>query len=97
MNVDPDDRDSPRFKMIDDLGRKHLLVGTDKTVVLRELGQPTQIMLPGHFGYAMVPSDVAYVWSYEIGAWSGWRMDMDYLAIGFSSSDKIVTHWVWQS
>ncbi len=97
LGADPTDRDSPRFSMIDDLGRTILLPGTDKSIVSRELGEPTQVLSPLIFGHSRLPSNIAYVWNYEIGAWSGWRIDIDYLAVGFSADGKTVKHWIWQS
>jgi hypothetical protein len=97
LRSNPGDRDSPRMKMIDDLGRRILLPGSDKSAVLTELGKPERVELPEKFGPGALPPEIDFVWNYPVGSWSGWRMDTDYLAVGFSSKGKVVEHWIWQS
>lgn len=97
LRSNPSDRDSPRFKMIDDLGRSILVPGSDKSVVLTELGKPERVLQPQYFGPEALPTEIDFVWNYPVGNWSGWRMDMDFLAVGFSSKGKVVKHWIWQS
>lgn len=97
LEASASDRDSVRFKMVDDLGRRFLLKGTEQSAVLRELGRPESIKPPQYFGSGALPPNVEEVWNYPIGSWSGWKMDMDYLAIGFSSQGRVVRYWIWQS
>ncbi len=97
MHSNPSDRDSPRINMINDLGRRIVVPGTDKSAVLTELGKPEQVRPPQDFGPGALPSEIKFVWNYPVGSWSGWRVDMDYLAVGFSSKGKVVKHWIWQS
>jgi hypothetical protein len=97
LRASASDRNSVRFQMVDDLGRRFLLKETEMSAVLNELGRPESVKPPQYFGSEALPSDIEVVWNYPIGCWSGWRVDMDYLAIGFSSQGRVVKYWVWQS
>lgn len=97
IRADPSDPNSPRIKMIEDIGRTILVPGTDKSVVLNKLGKPEGVKRPEDFGTGVLPPDVKFVWCYSVGNWSGFRIDPDYLGVGISSEGKVVMYWLWQS
>ena len=70
------ERDNPRGQMYDDLRHHYLKKGLDKQAVLNLLGPPD------------IKSDDS-LFNYNLGMWSGFRIDYDTLNIAFNSKGKV--------
>jgi hypothetical protein len=88
-----------RGPMTRDLLRRHLKKGTGRQEVLALLGKPNgrvtykgQPLVEGA-GYERTRE----ILRYSLGAWSGYRMDPDYLDLAFDESGRLIGAWVWQS
>jgi hypothetical protein len=71
-----DDPDNPRGQMFDDLTKSYLKKGLPKKGIEALLG----------------PADLKsenYFWSYNLGMWSGFRMDYDSLDLKFDHDGKL--------
>ena len=71
------DSDNPRGNMADDLRKNHLQRGMAKQEVLDLLGEPDF-------------DKQAHVFKYNLGMWSGTRIDYDSLDIQFDSSGRLI-------
>lgn len=76
-----------RGMMLDDLLTNHLRAGMTREEVRAMLGPANG---SSKFG---VPRE----WSYGLGAWSGMRMDGDYLSVVFDARGRVERFWAWQS
>jgi hypothetical protein len=90
-------RDNPRVAMVEDLRETYLKVGLKAQAVSKILGKPDQVDEPSLFGNDQQLQGAAKVWSYRIGAWSGFRIDTDYFAIAFDKGGRLLRTWTWQS
>ena len=68
--------DNPRASMVEDLRNRFLFHGMEKSKVIELLGLPESEPLPNTL-------------SYNLGKWSGYRMDNDALFIKFDGSDRL--------
>lgn len=68
--------DNPRGQMYEDLLEKHLKKGMTKAEVLALLGKPDA-------------TSRSRLFSYELGMWSGMRIDTDTLDVEFDGTDKV--------
>lgn len=95
----PYDRNSPRGKMTRDLIRHHLRSGMSRAEVVRLLGEPQEAR---RFAGSPLVEKPGYeqareVLTYPLGAWSGFRMDMDLLDVAFDEQGRVIGAWHWQS
>jgi len=74
MNMD---HDNPRGQMIDDLFNNHLRKGLPKEEITKLLGEPDFEVSDNFI-------------SYNLGMWSGFRMDYDSLDLEFDNSGKLL-------
>lgn len=86
-------RDNPRGHMVDDLLNHYLKPGMTEAAVEALLGTPSSQQTPEYFALKTTGT----VWSYPVGAWSGFRMDSDFLAVHFDGQGKLVRAWHYQS
>lgn len=75
---DSTDPDNPRGNMVSNLQKKYLQLGMSKQEVLRLLGEPDY-------------EESSTVYKYNLGVWSGFRIDYDSLDVHFDSSGRL-TH-----
>jgi len=75
--------DNPRGEMVDDLKRQLFQEKPNQTIILQQLGEPDYLM-----------SDTLY--SYNIGAWSGFGIDYDSLDINFDDAGNFIDVQVLQ-
>ncbi|WP_041366540.1 hypothetical protein [Methylophaga frappieri] len=77
LSMDTDwDPDNPRGKMYEDIVDNHLEKGMSKQQVVDLLGQPDL-------------KNKSLLFSYNLGMWSGFRMDYDSLDLVFNSSANL--------
>ena len=86
-------QDNPRGRMVVDLIGHHLKPGMPEAAVERLLGAPNSKQTPEYFALKATGT----IWCYSIGAWSGFRMDGDGLAIQFDSGGYLVNAWHYQT
>ena len=72
-----DSPDNPRGQMFDDLSKRHLRKGLSKKDVEDLLGP------------ADLKSEID-LWSYNLGMWSGFRVDYDSLDLKFNGEGRLV-------
>ncbi len=85
---DPSESKQPlRGMMLDDLFDNYLKTGMTKEEVGRLLG-------PHGDGWT---ESTDREWHYRLGAWSGFRMDGDYITLEFDKRGRLVKFWAWQS
>lgn len=83
-----------RWYMVRDLQRQSFWsAGANQAVILRELGPPEVKRRP--WEYAGPTAEI--IWGYELGAHSGFQMDMDYFAVSFDKDGNVLKTWVYQS
>lgn len=70
------DPDNPRGQMADDLRQRHLSPGMARERVLELLGEPDFEKTPA-------------VFKYNLGAWSGFRIDYDSLDVHFDGTGRL--------
>jgi hypothetical protein len=92
-------RDNPRGKMLQDLLDHQLMKGMERARVLQLLGPPDN-KLDAHqsqekFRDSDVPLDrkTDQLLEYHLGAWSGFRMDEDFLEITFDKEGRLLGAW----
>lgn len=82
-----------RGMMLQDLCNNHLRKGMHKEEIRRLLGTPeNQGNGPG-FGHDGLPANQ---WTYDLGSWSGFRMDGDFLTIVFDNENQLDFFISWQ-
>jgi hypothetical protein len=86
-------QDNPRGRMVVDLLDRYLKPGMPEAAVERLLGAPSSTQTPEYFALKTTGT----IWCYSIGAWSGFRMDGDGLAVHFDTKGKLVRAWCYQS
>lgn len=86
-------QDSPRGRMVVDLLENYLKPGMSEAAVERLLGVPSSKQAPEYFALKTTGT----IWCYSVGAWSGFRMDGDGLAVHFDTKGKLVRAWHYQS
>jgi len=82
-----------RGTMVDDLIDEHLGKGMRKEDVTELLGKYSEADTT-HWG---LPADVKSVWTFPVGACSGFKVDCDYLAIAFDAQGRLIQAWHYQS
>lgn len=73
---DSSDPDNPRASMVASLKRRHLKSGTTREEVIELLGEPDMARKPE-------------MYEYNLGMWSGFRMDYDGLQIHFDEGGRL--------
>jgi hypothetical protein len=82
-----------RGMMLQDLCNNHLRKGMHKEEVRKLLGTPeNQGKGPG-FGLEHLPANQ---WTYDLGSWSGFRVDGDFLTIIFDKENRLDFFTSWQ-
>ncbi len=85
-----------RGRMVDDIQARVVTPGRLSSEIEATLGRPEAIHQSVEFQIES-SSHIKVIWSYPIGAWSGFKMDTDYLAIGFDDEGRVVESWLYQS
>ncbi|MDQ2986210.1 MAG: hypothetical protein M3R13_05745 [Armatimonadota bacterium] len=82
-----------RGMMLQDLCSNHLRKGMHKEDIRRLLGTPeNQGKGPG-FGHDGLPANQ---WTYDLGSWSGFRIDGDFFTIIFDDENRLDYFTSWQ-
>jgi hypothetical protein len=82
-----------RGMMLSDLCNNHLRKGMPKAEVRRLLGDPEFKGGEDDIAHSELPANQ---WTYDLGAWSGFRVDGDFLTIVFDDSDHLDFFTAWQ-
>jgi hypothetical protein len=83
-------QDNPRGRMVRSLLRSHTLNGKSKEEIITLLGQPDWTSSND------IPLTKVQEFDYEVGWYSGFRIDPDYLAIYFDKDGKVIKYAVQQ-
>ncbi len=86
-------QDNPRGRMVVDLLEHYLKPGMPEAAVERLLGAPNSKQTPEYFALKATGT----IWCYSVGAWSGFRMDGDVLAVHFDTRGNLVRAWHYQT
>lgn len=85
-----------RGKMVHDIQTRIATKGRLSSEIEATLGRPEAIHQSEEFQIES-SSQIRVIWSYPIGAWSGYKIDTDYLAVGFDDEGRVVESWLYQS
>lgn len=93
------DRDNPRGRMLDSLLADKRLKGMTRAQVIDLLGPPDGLdrIVNDSLTTSDDAANTANEFLYILGAWSGFRMDPDFLSICFDSHGRVRRWSVWQS
>ena len=83
---------SPRWNMLSDLRENYLNKELNKTQVINLLGKPFEL----EKRYVESENDTLNLMLYPVGAYSGFGIDFDFLAISLDENDKKIKVWVEQ-
>ena len=93
------DPENPRGPMARALIARRLKKGIPRAQVIQLLGAPDQTetfqgrRMVDTSGYEHTRS----ILRYYLGAWSGMRIDGDYLDLAFDGSGRLIGAWIWQN
>jgi len=83
---------SPRWNMLSDLRENYLNKELNKTQIINLLGKPFEL----EKRYVESKNDTLNLMLYPVGAYSGFGIDFDFLAISLDENDKKIKVWVEQ-
>tara|TARA_R110000796_G_scaffold138784_7_gene254937 strand:- start:38 stop:532 length:495 start_codon:yes stop_codon:yes gene_type:complete len=89
---DDDDTKSIRWNMLSDLRENYLNKELNKTQIINLLGKPFEL----EKRYVESEDDTLNLLLYPVGAYSGFGIDFDFLAISLDENDKKIKVWVEQ-
>jgi hypothetical protein len=87
--------DNPRGRMLYSLLRRHRLKGLTEDEVIALLGPPNYVDRAPLLRPDSVPRG-GRLWEYDLGAYSGMKMDADMLVLEFGGG-LVLKRWVWQT
>ena len=87
-----DNHRSPRWNMLTDLRENYLNSELNKNQVINLLGKPFEL----EKRFVESKNDTLNLMLYPVGAYSGFGMDFDFLAISLDENDKKIKVWVEQ-
>ena len=83
---------NPRWNMLTDLRENYLNKELNKTEIINLLGKPFEL----EKRYVELKNDTLNLMLYPVGAYSGFGIDFDFLAISIDENDKKIDVWVEQ-
>jgi hypothetical protein len=91
--------DNPRGKMVRSLMRAHDLRGMTRDQVIALLGPPDGVdkRIEDNLSVSGADAAAAGEFEYLLGAYSGYRVDFDFLAIRFDKRGRVRAWGLWQS
>jgi len=92
LKQNDDDTKSTRWNMLADLRENYLNSELNKTQVINLLGKPFELKKR----VVESKNDTLNLMLYPVGAYSGFGIDFDFLAVSLDKNDKLIKVWVEQ-